>query len=397
LLENTSIVSQLENLADSHAKQWVSIGVLLEQAERLELWKPSSSFELWLRTKLAPSIKVSDPNLRMYLHLVKSYTALQSEMKARGVTVPSVSDLPTTISSERFELLFKIKKFAPAIEVDQTAQNIISGKMTRNQVRDMWRIYRLAAESKAAEENSHDTTLEQNNPPPEDILDMNVKAVELSPEVQTDTALETAQKATHQELEAPQAVEPAPQVVQKATPKNVPAPKAPKNVPAPKAPKKASVDIDAPFDVTLLSELRQTSEWSGYSDVKIYEVFGPEQLVNLKKSRADEEVVTAVAMIQREGEHQHLELHGIACSTTVLKKVRTLEFDEFSVYFDVMWAVFPSEYQASITYTPEYFGVLLLEDGIFQVLRDPIKKPEAGRRSGDLAKWILSTVSTKKV
>lgn len=132
------------------ALTWVDIGLQLLQVEADASWaKTSSGFSDWLEG-LAKRHKVDASSCWRYLGALKFYAELRTVLLAHGVECPMVHELPSSVSAEGLEILSKLSRVVPDVQLVELAKRLLAHDVTRSELRKRWQLYRPALSGRTA-------------------------------------------------------------------------------------------------------------------------------------------------------------------------------------------------------------------------------------------------------
>jgi hypothetical protein len=126
--------NQLQNLLEREKRQWTKTAQLLIDIERSRLYrKEAKSFSQYIR-QLAQKFKINESSFwrikRAGEYYLKLHNTDNIEIIGKANTSP-----------EQLEILMKISSIAPPNIVQDFKERLISGKTTREELRDTWRTY----------------------------------------------------------------------------------------------------------------------------------------------------------------------------------------------------------------------------------------------------------------
>jgi hypothetical protein len=126
--------NQLQNLLEREKRQWTKTAQLLIDIERSRLYrKQAKSFSQYVR-QLAQKFKINESSFwrikRAGEYYLKLHNTDNIEIIGKANTSP-----------EQLEILMKISSIAPPNIVQDFKERLISGKTTREELRDTWRTY----------------------------------------------------------------------------------------------------------------------------------------------------------------------------------------------------------------------------------------------------------------
>lgn len=126
--------NQLQNLLEREKRQWTKTAQLLIDIERSRLYrKQAKSFSQYVR-QLAQKFKINESSFwrikRAGEYYLKLHNTDNIEIIEKAKTSP-----------EQLEILMKISSIAPPNIVQDFKERLISGKTTREELRDTWRTY----------------------------------------------------------------------------------------------------------------------------------------------------------------------------------------------------------------------------------------------------------------
>lgn len=133
---------------------WIQIGQWLNDVERTEYWHGrTKSFTEWLKSS-APELKVKEGSLWRYLTASRYYSRLRERLQVEGVDCPPVANLPAVVSPENLELLAKIERVVPTETFRHLAARVLSGAVSRAELRRCWQTYRSVLDGQTARGNA---------------------------------------------------------------------------------------------------------------------------------------------------------------------------------------------------------------------------------------------------
>jgi len=126
--------NQLQNLLEREKRQWTKTAQLLIDIERSRLYRnQAKSFSQYVR-QLAQKFKINESSFwrikRAGEYYLKLHNTDNIEIIGKANTSP-----------EQLEILMKISSIAPPNIVQDFKERLISGKTTREELRDTWRTY----------------------------------------------------------------------------------------------------------------------------------------------------------------------------------------------------------------------------------------------------------------
>lgn len=126
--------NQLQNLLEREKRQWTKTAQLLIDIERSRIYrKQAKSFSQYVR-QLAQKFKINESSFwrvkRAGEYYLKLHNTDNIEIIGKANTSP-----------EQLEILMKISSIAPPNIVKDFKERLISGKTTREELRDTWKTY----------------------------------------------------------------------------------------------------------------------------------------------------------------------------------------------------------------------------------------------------------------
>lgn len=141
---------ELKALADGKQRSWPQLATLLEEVERSEYWRErAGSFTEWLE-HFAQVISLKPATLWRVLSAGRFYASLRSDLAGNGISAPPINALPAAVSPESLELLAKLRRVAPGDVTDEITARVLSGTITRADLRSTWQAYRPALDGRTA-------------------------------------------------------------------------------------------------------------------------------------------------------------------------------------------------------------------------------------------------------
>lgn len=115
-------------------------------------WRyPRTSYTSWLRS-FAEKTGIKTPTLWRYLSSGRYYQQLIELDLIKNLAVPllPLEQVPESISPESLELLLKIARVAPTEQFVALAEKVLSGNVTRSELRGVWNAYRPVLDGETA-------------------------------------------------------------------------------------------------------------------------------------------------------------------------------------------------------------------------------------------------------
>lgn len=136
------INTEFAALEKGEFRSWAQIGRLLDLVDKSEYWgKTSDSFTEWLKA-ISPSLKLKEASLWRYFTAARYYLELRKTLVANNVSCPSLDKLSDEVSPENLEILSKLARVTPDDLYLRLAQQVVSGSITRAELRETWLAYR---------------------------------------------------------------------------------------------------------------------------------------------------------------------------------------------------------------------------------------------------------------
>ncbi len=147
------IREELEAIRAGESRRWWQIGCLLDQVEDTRYWmEDGRSFTHWMH-KHAAEFPVKWTSLWRYMSSARYYKAISREIQEKGIkgiNCPKFEVLPKNVGPEALEYLSKISRVAPDDIFYPLANNFLSGKVTREELREVWETFRPALAGRTA-------------------------------------------------------------------------------------------------------------------------------------------------------------------------------------------------------------------------------------------------------
>lgn len=145
-----TIALSIESLSANDARPWTKIALITSQVETSGFWEASHrSFTEWL-VSFGQDIGLKDASIWRYYRAGKYYQKIQHTLSQNKITNPPLNELPPKISPENIEILGKLERVIPNDLFIKIAALVISEKITRNSLREMWINYRPALNGRTA-------------------------------------------------------------------------------------------------------------------------------------------------------------------------------------------------------------------------------------------------------
>ncbi len=144
------LAREIAALTQDEPRSWAQIGHLLDGVDRTDYWRQEAkSFTEWLKGR-SESLGLKESTLWRYLTASRYYIKLRDTLTGRGVSCPPLGELPGKVSPENLELLSKLARVAPDDVLQRLAEQVISGGITRAELRTAWQAYRPALGGRTA-------------------------------------------------------------------------------------------------------------------------------------------------------------------------------------------------------------------------------------------------------
>ena len=144
------LAREIAALTQGQSRSWAHIGYLLDRIDQTDYWRnEAKSFTEWLKGH-AESLGLKESTLWRYLTAGRYYIKLREALTGRGVSCPPLGELPDKVSPENLELLSKLARVAPDNALQRLAEQVLSGGITRAELRTVWQAYRPARGGRTA-------------------------------------------------------------------------------------------------------------------------------------------------------------------------------------------------------------------------------------------------------
>ena len=144
------LAREIAALAQGERRSWAQIGHLLDRIEQTNYWRTEAkSFTEWLKAR-SESMGLKESTLWRYLTAGRYYIKLREALTGRSVSCPPLGELSDKVSPENLELLSKLARVAPDDVLQRLAEQVISGGITRAELRTVWQAYRPALGGRTA-------------------------------------------------------------------------------------------------------------------------------------------------------------------------------------------------------------------------------------------------------
>ena len=144
------IANELTAMAAGKHRSWGQLAGLVDRVERSGYWQgKGASFTDWLEG-LSSTLGLRPATLWRFLSAGRFYASLRHELLEGGISAPPLEELPNTVSPENLELLLKLRRVAPREVSEPIAARVLSGTITRADLRSTWQAYRPALGGRTA-------------------------------------------------------------------------------------------------------------------------------------------------------------------------------------------------------------------------------------------------------
>jgi DNA-binding transcriptional regulator YdaS (Cro superfamily) len=145
-----NLANELTTLLNRQAYSWAKVSSLLQRVERTGHWESQAeSFTDWIRF-MARQLGVTESTLWRYLGAGRYYQQLRKRLQASNIDSPTLEKLQNIVSPENLEILEKIERVVPRKRMQEIAQRTIAGKVTRHELRELWKTYRPVLQGRTA-------------------------------------------------------------------------------------------------------------------------------------------------------------------------------------------------------------------------------------------------------
>lgn len=146
-----TVETELMSCMDSDKRTWIKMYRLMTLVETENLYKQDGlrSFTAWVN-RMASRTGTHVSVLWSRLNAGRSYEAFERRARQSGKSVPSLDDLPGTVSPESLSLCRKVGG-TDTTEVDQLMTKVLEGTLTREDLREASRAKRRSESASAAE------------------------------------------------------------------------------------------------------------------------------------------------------------------------------------------------------------------------------------------------------
>lgn len=129
---------------------WPIISYLLLSVEHHQIWHADSkSFTAWVKT-FSREIKKQESSCWRYLAAAKYYLQLKEVFNNKGIDSPFITALSENVSAENIEILEKLQRVMPDEQFLVYALRTIKNNVKRQELRQLWSIYRPLLEGRTA-------------------------------------------------------------------------------------------------------------------------------------------------------------------------------------------------------------------------------------------------------
>ena len=133
-------------------RPWGEAALILEEISRTDIWKQThSSFTAWVKT-LAEQSGYQESNIWRMITAARFYVSLGGRYGA--ITLPPLEEICSLVTAEQLELIEKINRVAPSDEIEKLLANAVTGSLTRDRLRLLWRVYRDGDTTESKPKNS---------------------------------------------------------------------------------------------------------------------------------------------------------------------------------------------------------------------------------------------------
>ena len=175
--KNKALEKEVAALIQRQMRSWAQVGLILDRVEREKYWaRDAPSFSEWLKS-FAPRIGMKEASLWRFLGASRYYQKLRKHLAGRNVPFPPLARLPGTISAEHLEILSKIERVLPKKDFEKLGERVLTGNVTRNELRELWKTYRPILAGRTA--RGRGMTAPHLNPadPTQSVMQMEAKAL----------------------------------------------------------------------------------------------------------------------------------------------------------------------------------------------------------------------------
>jgi len=134
----------------AEVRTWVQIGQIVDQADQIGFWRgKASSYTEWLKN-FASELNLSSLTLWRYRAAVRFFVKMEEKLRSNEVECPELIQLPKCVTADNLEILEKIYRVAPEDVLINLSKNVLTGSISRSELRTIWGEYKKALDGKTA-------------------------------------------------------------------------------------------------------------------------------------------------------------------------------------------------------------------------------------------------------
>jgi hypothetical protein len=136
------ITDELTLVEEGEQRSWGNLFLLLEAIEDSDYWLvEASSFTRWLGNN---SRRLHTKPVMLWRNLAAGRFVRQISRRSQdmGIVIPSLEEMPDTVSPENVEILSKLARVMPEDIFVEYARKVFAGQIKRSELRRVWETYR---------------------------------------------------------------------------------------------------------------------------------------------------------------------------------------------------------------------------------------------------------------
>lgn len=144
------IEKELSLVEKGEERSWGNLFLLLDSIDQTRFWlRDADSFTRWIETN-ALQLHTKPAMLWRILSAGRFARQVAERFKEKGIVVPSLEEMPDSISPENVEILSKLDRVTPDDTFSELSRRVFAGEVKRSELRGVWETYRPTLGGKTA-------------------------------------------------------------------------------------------------------------------------------------------------------------------------------------------------------------------------------------------------------
>ena len=142
------IEKELALIERGERQSWGKFYLLLASIDQTRFWqRDADSYSSWI-LKTSNRLNINAAMLWRIISAGRFVLQTLEKLEGGGIDVPSLEEMPDTVSAENIEILSKLERVMPDNVFLEFARKVFNGKAKRSELRGAWETYRPILEGK---------------------------------------------------------------------------------------------------------------------------------------------------------------------------------------------------------------------------------------------------------